>query len=100
MTTTTTNNKSIESRYLANYIRNVQQASKGTAAQYEYRLLKFEKYIMTMPSKEEELTAATAAITAITTTTTTAAFVVILFVFLELILAGCRTEISSYTFNF
>jgi hypothetical protein len=44
-------------------------------------------------------TAATAAITAIATTTT-AAFVVILFVFLELILAGCRTEISSYTFNF
>jgi hypothetical protein len=91
MTTTTTNNKSIESRYLANYIRNVQQASKWNAAQYEYRLLKFEKYIMT---------AATAAITAITTTTTAAAFVVILFVFLELILAGCRTEISSYTFNF
>src|SRR5215203_2132193 len=54
MITTTTNNKSIGSRYLANYVRNVQQASKGTAAQYEYRLLKFEKYIMTMPSKEEE----------------------------------------------
>ena len=53
MTTITTNNKSIESRYLANYIRNVQQASKGTAAQYEYRLLKFEKYVMTMSSKEE-----------------------------------------------
>ena len=53
MTTTTTNNKSIGSRYLANYIRNVQQASKGTAAQYEYRLLKFEKYVMTMSSKEE-----------------------------------------------
>ncbi|MDP8887497.1 MAG: hypothetical protein M3M91_06855 [Thermoproteota archaeon] len=52
---TTTNNKSIESRYLANYIRNVQQASKGTAAHYEYRLSRFEKYIMTMPSKEEEL---------------------------------------------
>jgi integrase len=53
MTTTTTNNKSIESRYLANYIRNVQQASKGTAAQYEYRLLKFEKYVVTMASEEE-----------------------------------------------
>ena len=53
MITTTTNNKSIGSRYLANYIRNVQQASKGTAAQYEYRLLKFEKYVMTMSSKEE-----------------------------------------------
>ena len=54
MTTTTTNNKSIESRYLANYIRNVQQASKGTAAQYEYRLLKFEKYVVTMASEEEQ----------------------------------------------
>jgi hypothetical protein len=54
MTTTTTNNKSIESRYLANYIRNVQQASKGTAAQYEYRLLKFEKYVVTIASEEEE----------------------------------------------
>jgi hypothetical protein len=54
MTTITTNNKSIESRYLANYIRNVQQASKGTAAQYEYRLLKFEKYVVTMASEEEQ----------------------------------------------
>jgi hypothetical protein len=52
--TTTTNNKSIGSHYLTNYIRNVQQASKGTAAQYEYRLLKFEKYVMAMPSKEEQ----------------------------------------------
>jgi hypothetical protein len=54
MTTTTTNNKSIESRYLANYIKNVQQASKGTAAQYEYRLLKFEKYVVTIASEEEQ----------------------------------------------
>ncbi len=30
----------------------------------------------------------------------TAALVVILFVLLELTLADCRTEISSYTFNF
>ncbi len=53
MITTTTNNKSIGSRYLVNYIRNVQQASKGTAAQNEYRLLKFEKYVMTMRFEEE-----------------------------------------------
>jgi hypothetical protein len=52
--TTTTNNKNIESRYLANYIRNVQQASKGNAAQYEYWLLKFEKYVVTMASEEEQ----------------------------------------------
>ena len=54
MTTATTNNKSIGSRYLVNYIRNVQQASKGTAAQYEYRLLKFEKYVVTKAGSEEE----------------------------------------------
>jgi hypothetical protein len=41
-------------------------------------------------------TAATAVITAVAT----AALVVILFVLLEFTLAGCRTEISSYTFNF
>jgi hypothetical protein len=41
-------------------------------------------------------TAAIAAITAFATDT----LVVILFVLLELTLAGCRTEISSYTFNF
>lgn len=53
MTTTTTNNN-IRSRYLVNYIRDVQQASKGTAAQYEYRLLKFEKYVVTKAGSEEE----------------------------------------------
>jgi glucose-6-phosphate isomerase len=52
--TTTTNNKSIESRYLANYIRNVQQASKGTAAQYEYRLSRFEKYIAKAYKEESQ----------------------------------------------
>ncbi|MDP8888070.1 MAG: hypothetical protein M3M89_00375 [Thermoproteota archaeon] len=36
-TTTTTDNKSIGSQYLAKYVRNVQQASEATAAQYEYR---------------------------------------------------------------
>ncbi len=44
--TTTTDNKSISgSQYLAKYIRNVQQANEATAAQYEYRLSRFEKYI-------------------------------------------------------
>jgi hypothetical protein len=38
--------------------------------------------------------------TAVDAANATAAFVVILFVLLELTLAGCRTEISSYTFNF
>ena len=52
-TTTTTDNKSIGSQYLAEYIRNVQQANEVTAAQYEYRLSRFEKYIA-MAYKEEQ----------------------------------------------
>jgi hypothetical protein len=52
--TTTTDNKSISgSQYLAKYIRNVQQANEATAAQYEYRLSRFEKYIA-MAYKEEQ----------------------------------------------
>ncbi len=55
LTSTITDNKSIGgSQYLAKYIRNVQQANEGTAAQYEYRLLKFEKYIARTYKKEEE----------------------------------------------
>ena len=53
MTTTTTDNKSTGSQYLAKYIRNVQQASEATAAQYEYRLSRFEKYIE-MAYKEKQ----------------------------------------------
>jgi hypothetical protein len=57
MTTTTTaaatNNKSVESRYLASYLRSVKQANEPTAVQYEYRLSKFEKYVVT--AFEEEL---------------------------------------------
>lgn len=58
MTTTTTtatiaDNKSIGSQYLAKYIRTVQQANEATAAQYEYRLSRFEKYIA-MAYKEEQ----------------------------------------------
>ena len=53
-TTTTTDNKSIGgSQYLAKYIRNVQQANEAIAAQYEYRLSRFEKYIA-MAYKEEQ----------------------------------------------
>jgi hypothetical protein len=53
-TTTTTNNKRIGSQYVAKYIRNVQQANEATAAQYEYRLLKFEKYIATAYKEERQ----------------------------------------------
>ena len=51
---TMTNNKSIGSRYLSKYIRNVQQANEGTAAQYECRLSKFEKYIVTASEEEKQ----------------------------------------------
>src|SRR5215204_7148317 len=54
MTTTTTDNKSIGSQYLAKYIRNVQQANEATAAQYEYRLSRFEKYIVTAYKEERQ----------------------------------------------
>ena len=53
ITTATTNNKSVGSRYLANYLRSVKQANELTAVQYEYRLSKFEKYVVT--ASEEEL---------------------------------------------
>jgi hypothetical protein len=52
-TTTIADNKSIGSQYLAKYIRTVQQANEATAAQYEYRLSRFEKYIA-MAYKEEQ----------------------------------------------
>ena len=52
--TTTTNNKRIRSLYLAKYIRNVQQANKGTAAQYEYRLSKFEEYVVKASEEERQ----------------------------------------------
>jgi integrase len=51
---TITNNKRIRSTYLAKYIRNVQQANKGTAAQYEYRLSKFEEYVVTVSEEEQQ----------------------------------------------
>ena len=52
-TNTSTDNKSIGSQYLAKYIRNGQQANEATAAQYEYRLSRFEKYIA-MAYKEQQ----------------------------------------------
>ncbi len=51
--TTTRDNKSIRrSQYLAKYIKNVQQANEATAAQYEYRLSRFEKYVATTYKEE------------------------------------------------
>ena len=54
MTTTTANNQRIRSPFLAKYIKNVQQANKRTAEQYEYRLCKFEKYLATVSEEEQQ----------------------------------------------
>ena len=45
MTATTTNRKPT-SLCLTKYIKNIQQANKRTALEYEYRLSKFEKYVV------------------------------------------------------
>jgi hypothetical protein len=52
--TTTTNNRRIRSASLAKYIKIVQQANERTAEQYEYRLCKFEKYLMTVSEEEQQ----------------------------------------------
>src|SRR5829696_6834313 len=54
MTTTTTNNQRIRSPSLAKYIKNVQQANERTAEQYEYRLCKFEKYLVTVSEEGQQ----------------------------------------------
>lgn len=54
MTTMTTNNQRIRSPSLAKYIKNVQQANERTAEQYEYRLSKFEKYLVTVSEEEQQ----------------------------------------------
>jgi integrase len=53
-TTTTTSNRRIRSPCLAKYIKNVQQGNERTAAQYGYRLSKFEKYIVVVSSEEQQ----------------------------------------------
>jgi integrase len=53
-TTTTNNNQRIRSPSLAKYIKNVQQANERTAEQYEYRLSKFEKYLVTVSEEQEQ----------------------------------------------
>jgi integrase len=52
--TTTTNNQRIRSPSLAKYIKNVQQANERTAEQYEYRLSKFEKYLVTVSEEQQQ----------------------------------------------
>src|SRR5215204_1546056 len=52
--TTATNNQRIRSPSLAKYIKIVQQANRRTAEQYEYRLCKFEKYLVTVSEEEPQ----------------------------------------------
>jgi hypothetical protein len=52
--TTTTSNRRIRSPCLAKYIKNIQQANEGTAAQYECRLSKFEKYIVVASEEQQQ----------------------------------------------
>src|SRR5687768_8088682 len=52
--TTTTNNRRIRSSSLAKYIKIVQQANERTAEQYEYRLCKFEKYLVTVSEEGQQ----------------------------------------------
>ena len=52
--TTATTTTSTRSLCLAKYIKNIQQANKRTAAEYGYRLSRFEKYIVAVASEEEE----------------------------------------------
>jgi integrase len=52
--TSPTNNRRSRCPSLAKYIKNVQQANKRTAEQYEYRLFKFEKYLATISEEEEQ----------------------------------------------
>jgi hypothetical protein len=54
MTTTTNNIRRTSSLCLAKYIKNIQQANKRTAEEYEYRLSRFEKYIL-LASQEQLL---------------------------------------------
>jgi integrase len=54
MTTTTNNQRRIRSPSLAKYIKNVQQAKERTAEQYEYRLSKFEKYLVTVSEEQQQ----------------------------------------------
>jgi hypothetical protein len=54
MTTTTNNQRRIRSPSLAKYIKNVQQANERTAEQYEYRLSKFEKYLVTVSEEQQQ----------------------------------------------
>jgi uncharacterized protein (UPF0297 family) len=45
-TTATASKRKPRSLCLTKYIKNIQQANKRTAAEYEYRLSKFEKYVV------------------------------------------------------
>jgi integrase len=53
--TTTTSNRRTESLCLTKYIKNIQQGNKRTAVEYQYRLSRFEKYIVVASEEHQEL---------------------------------------------
>ncbi|MDQ3967851.1 MAG: site-specific integrase [Thermoproteota archaeon] len=54
MTKTTTSKRRTSSLCVAKYIKNIQQANKRTSEEYEYRLSRFEKYILLLASHEQQ----------------------------------------------
>jgi integrase len=51
--TTITRNRRTRSLYLTKYIKNIQQANERTAVEYQYRLSKFEKYIVASQQQQQ-----------------------------------------------
>jgi integrase len=52
--TTIANNRTTRSLYLVKYIKNIQQANKKTAIEYQYRLSRFERYILAVFEQRQE----------------------------------------------
>jgi hypothetical protein len=52
-TTATISNRKPRSLCLTKYIKNIKHGNKRTAAEYEYRLSKFEKYIVATYQQQE-----------------------------------------------
>jgi integrase len=53
-TATATSKRRVRSLYVTKYIKNIQQANKRTAEEYEYRLSRFEKYIAEASEQQQQ----------------------------------------------
>jgi hypothetical protein len=56
-TPTATSKRRVRSLYVTKYIKNIQQANERTAEEYEYRLSRFERYIVEAyaPQQQQQL---------------------------------------------